>query len=303
MERAVTVESTGNSVGSNDAWTVQRIIDWTVEHLTKHGSDTPRLDTEILLAHARGCQRIDLYTHFEEALTAAERATMRGLVQRRAQSEPVAYLVGHREFFGLDFAVTHDVLIPRPDTETLVLDALELARAHDGCRVLDIGTGSGCIAISLALNCEACHVTAVDISDTALKVARQNAERHQVDDRIRFLQGDLFAPLNPDQTFDIVVSNPPYVTVAELETLQPDVRLHEPRLALDGGTDGLDIVRKLIGQAPERLAANGSLLIEIAAEQADPVCDLLGAHPAFTDIDVLKDLAGRSRVVKARKVS
>ena len=303
MERAVTVESTGSTVGSNDAWTVQRIIDWTVEHLQKHGSDTPRLDTEILLAHARGCQRIELYTHFEDPLTDAERAVMRELVQRRANSEPVAYLVGHREFFGIEFAVTNDVLIPRPDTETLVLEALALAKPHDGCRVLDLGTGSGCIAISIALNCEACHVTATDISNAALDVARQNAERHQVDDRIQFLPGDLFAALNSDQRFDIVASNPPYVTVAELETLQPDVRLHEPRLALDGGADGLDVIHKFIAQSPERLATNGYLLIEIAAEQADPVCDLLSANPAFVDVEVLKDLAGRSRVVKAHKSS
>ena len=195
----------------SDEWTVRRIIDWTTAHLKKHGSDTPRLDTEILLAHARGCRRIELYTRFDEVLNEDERSAMRDLVRRRAQSEPVAYLVGHREFFGLDFRVTPAVLIPRPDTETLVVELLDVAKPLTAPRILDLGTGSGCIAIAAAVNLPAAQITATDLSDAALAVARGNAESHHVLDRIRFLSGDLFAAVAHEERFDVVASNPPYI--------------------------------------------------------------------------------------------
>ena len=283
----------------SDIWTVRRILDWTIPHLKKHGSESPRLDAEILLAHARGCQRIQLYTHFDDPLTEPQRAAMRDLVKRRSAAEPVAYLVGHREFFGLDFAVTSDVLIPRPDTETLVVEAIEWLKQRSQPRVLDIGTGSGCIAISLAMNCRQAQVTAIDLSAAALAIAQQNAEKHGVTDRIRFLHGDLFAPLADNEQFDLIASNPPYITSAEMETLQPDVRLHEPHSALDGGPDGLDVIRRLIAAAPPHLAAGGSLLIEIDGAQADSVTQLLAANSHYEEIAVLKDLAKQPRVVRA----
>jgi release factor glutamine methyltransferase len=316
-----------NPTASNQ-WTVRRVIEWTTAHLQKHGSDTPRLDTEILLAYARGCRRIDLYTHFDDVLEEDERSVMRELVRRRAQAEPVAYLVGHREFFGLDFRVTPDVLVPRPDTETLVMELLEVARMRvqspsppgrgaggEGfaealtpkaespgeLRILDIGTGSGCIAVSAAVNLPAARVTAIDLSPAALEVARQNAELHHVSDRIRFLPGDLFAPLAAGEQFDIIACNPPYVTEGELAGLQSDVRLHEPRYALVGGADGLDVTRRLIAGTPPHLATGGHLLIEIAPEQAAPVRALLAAKGAYEEIEVVKDLPGRPRVVHARK--
>ena len=183
----------------SDEWTVRRIIDWTTAHLKKHGSDTPRLETEILLAHARGCRRIELYTRFDEVLSEKERATMRDLVRRRAQSEPVAYLVGHREFFGLDFRVTPAVLIPRPDTETLVVELVDVAKPLAAPRILDIGTGSGCIAIAAAVNLPNAQITATDASEAALAVARENAANHKVVERIQFLSGDLFGPLDPNR--------------------------------------------------------------------------------------------------------
>ena len=284
---------------ASDVWTVRRILDWTIPHLKKHGSESPRLDAEILLAHARGCQRIQLYTHFDDPLTEPQRAAMRDLVKRRSAAEPVAYLVGHREFFGLDFAVTSDVLIPRPDTETLVIEAIEWLKQRSQPRVLDIGTGSGCIAISLAVNCRQAQVTAIDLSAAALAIAQQNAEKHGVTDRIRFLHGDLFAPLADNEQFDLIASNPPYITSAEMETLQPDVRLHEPHSALDGGPDGLDVIRRLIAAAPPHLAAGGSLLIEIDGAQADAVTQLLAANSHYEEIAVLKDLAKQPRVVRA----
>lgn len=286
---------------AGDAWTVRRILDWTIPHLKSHGSESPRLDAEILLAHARGCPRIQLYTNYDEPLTDTQRATMRDLVKRRAAAEPVAYLVGHREFFGLEFQVAKDVLIPRPDTETLIVEAIELLKPQVAPRVLDIGSGSGCIVISLAVNCPNAEVTAIDLSEAALGIARQNADKHEVASRIRFLQGDLFAPLTTGEQFDLIASNPPYIASAEIETLAADVRLHEPRLALDGGPDGLDVIRRLVADASQHLAPQGKLLIEISDEQADAVTQLLAANGHYDDIAVLKDLAKQPRVVRASR--
>ena len=284
---------------AGDAWTVKRILDWTIPHLKSHGSESPRLDAEILLAHARGCPRIQLYTNYDQPLTDEQRGTMRDLVKRRAAAEPVAYLVGHREFFGLDFRVTKDVLVPRPDTETLIVEALEGLKPLAQPRVLDIGTGSGCIVITLAVRCPQAIVTAVDLSEPALTIARENAAKHNVANRIQFLCGDLFAPLTDAEPFDLIASNPPYIASAEVETLAPDVRLHEPRTALDGGPDGLDIIRRLIAEAPQHLLPQGKLLIEISGEQAEAVTQLLTANGSYDDISVLKDLAKQPRVVRA----
>ena len=289
-------------VKPDDQWTVRRVIEWTTAHLRQHGSDTPRLDTEILLAHARGCQRIELYTRFDEALSEKERRVMRELVQRRAQAEPVAYLVGHREFFSLGFKVTPDVLIPRPDTETLVVELLEVLRDIDKPRVLDVGTGSGCIAVTTAVNCPEAQITAIDISPAALAVARENAAAHKVADRVRFLEGDLFAPLgasNATDRFNVITSNPPYVRADEMEGLQIDVLRHEPHLALVAGADGLEIIRRLVKDAPAHLAPGGHLLMEISPRQADAVKALLESTGAYGDITLIKDLTNRPRVVRA----
>ena len=271
----------------------------TTDFLKKQGSDTPRLDTEILLAHVRGCKRIELYTRYDEVLSDDQRDRLRELVRRRAKSEPVAYLVGHREFFGLDFHVTPDVLIPRPDTETLVVELLDAAKAHAEPRIVDVGTGSGCIAIAATVNCPQARVTAIDVSEAALAVARQNAERHRVADRIRFLQGDLLAPLESGEQFGLVVSNPPYVAEGEIDQLQAEVRLHEPRSALTAGTDGLDVIRRVISEAPLWLVSGGELLFEISPEQARPVRELLEQHGGYRDVRIVKDLSARERVARA----
>lgn len=290
---------TGNRPATADVWTVRRVLEWTIPHLKAHGSESPRLDAEILLAHARGCPRIQLYTNYDEPLTEGQRAVMRDLVQRRAAAEPVAYLVGHREFFGLDFRVSRDVLIPRPDTETLVVAGLEFLATRPQPRVLDVGTGSGCIAISLAVNAPNAILVATDQSAAALEIARENAARHGVDDRIRFVEGDLYAPLSASEPFDLIVSNPPYIASAEIDTLAPDVRLHEPRAALDGGPDGLAIIRRLLADARAFLSPAGGLLIEISSEQAESVTQLLAASGAFEDIRVIHDLSRQPRVVQA----
>jgi release factor glutamine methyltransferase len=297
-----------------DAWTVRRVLEWTTGHLKKHGSDTARLDAEILLAHARGCQRIQLYTAYDEPLTDAVRATMRDLVQRRAQHEPVAYLVGRREFFSLPFRVTREVLIPRPDTETLVIEIIEGAKglaaaksargdASSTVRVLDLCTGSGCVAVAVAKNCQMgkldISVVATDISPSALAIARENATSNQVADRIEFLEGDLFRALPADSQFDIIAGNPPYIPTAEIDTLDPEVAKHEPRLALDGGASGLSLFERIIASAPQLAAPGAVFLMEISPEQAAPLEQLLISHGAYSDVTVRKDLAGRPRVIKA----
>ena len=294
--------STNASSPAGDApWTVSRILDWTTQHLKKSGCETPRLDAELLLAHARGCARIQLYVQFQEVVTDAQRGVMRDLVKRRAAAEPVAYLIGHREFFSLDFEVTHDTLIPRPDTETLVLELISLARKQPAPRILDLGTGSGCIAIAAAVNVPAAQVTAVDISPATLEVARRNARRHKVDARVEFVVGDLFAGLTPGRTFDWIVSNPPYIPQAELATLSADVQLHEPTRALDGGPDGLVVIRRLLSEAPVWLTPGGTLLCEFSPEQAAAVLALVEGHSPWTGGRILKDLAGRARVLAVHR--
>jgi release factor glutamine methyltransferase len=283
-----------------EEWTVRRVLDWTTTHLKQHGSETPRLDAEILLAHARGCRRIELYTRFDEPLSEAERTVMRDLAKRRARSEPVAYLVGHREFFSLDFRVTPDVLIPRPDTETLVVELLDAARAIDASRILDLGTGSGCIAVAAAVNCPPSRITATDLSEKALAIARQNAQTHGMADRIRFLQGDLFAPLGEAEQFDVIASNAPYIADSERDTLQNDVRSYEPHSALFAGPNGTEILFRIIDQAASRLAPGGSLILETSPEQAGPVRQRIESR-GYQDVRVIKDSAGLLRVVRARK--
>ncbi len=286
-----------------DEWTVRRILDWTTAHFKQHGSDTPRLDAEILLAHARSCRRIELYTRFDEPLTDAERAVMRDLAKRRAKSEPVAYLVGHREFFSLDFRVTPDVLIPRPDTETLVVELIDAARSLASSRILDIGTGSGCIAVAAAVNLPAAQVTATDLSEAALAIARENAQTHAVADRIRFLHGDLFAPLPANEQFEVIASNPPYIADRERETLQNDVRRYEPHTALFAGPSGTEILFRLVDGAASRLTPGGTLLLEVSPEQADAVRSRVEVNGNYEAARVVKDAAGLLRVLRARKVT
>jgi len=291
--------SSNSTTRVTDVWTVKRILDWTTEHLKKHGSDSARLDAEILLAHARGCKRIELYTRYDEPLTDSQRALMRDLVRRRANAEPVAYLVGYKEFFSLPFKVTADVLIPRPETETLVLEAVEVAKASTAERLslLDLCTGSGCIAVAAAKAVVKFDVTATDLSEAALTVARQNAEANGVGDRVSFLHGDLFTALPADGMFDLIVSNPPYVTDAEYESLASDIRLHEPASALLAGGDGMKFLHQIAEVAPERLNSGGHLLVELDPAQATSYADSL--RSSFNDVRIVKDLAGQARVVHA----
>lgn len=286
---------------AGDVWTVGRLLAWTADWLAARGSESPRLDAEVLLASVRGCPRISLYTAFDTVVGDAERSRFRELVRRRGDGEPVAYLVGSREFFSLALAVGPAVLVPRPETEALVVRLLDLFRAAAAPRILDVGTGSGAIAVAVARHLPRAVVVASDVSAAALDVARANAARHGLSDRIEFVECDLLADPRLAGPWDAIVSNPPYVREDEFESLPRDVRLHEPRSALVAGPTGAEIVERLVPAAAERLAPGGWLVVEIgpavvaAAERAIARAAML--EPAAT----LKDLAGLPRVVQGRR--
>lgn len=292
-------------MSETEPWTVGRLLTWTTDYLKRQGADTPRLDAEILLATARGCQRIELYTAFHEPVDEPVRTMFRDLVKRRSAGEPVAYLVGFREFYSLSFEVTSEVLIPRPETEDLVMRVVDLCR-HSGdgpspIRIADIGTGSGAIAVSVARHVPSSRITAIDISPAALEVAARNAARHQVADRIELLCGDLLAPVPPEARFELIVSNPPYVSRSEWEALKPDIRQHEPRLALVGGETGVEIIQRLIPQAAEHLVDGGWLLMELSPMIESAVKAALQAASCFEAISVLNDAAQLPRIAQARR--
>jgi release factor glutamine methyltransferase len=289
--------------------TIAQALAWASGEL-RVTSETPRLDAELLLAHVLGWGRAQLLAEGRHSLTEAQDAMFRDLTARRAALEPVAYLIGHREFYGIDLIVDRRALMPRPETELLVELALSHARRRTNDQrpketeraslvvgrssfvVADVGTGTGAIAIVLAVHLLEARVVAIDISPEALALARQNVERHGLAGRVQLLQGDLLDPLA--EPVDLIVSNPPYTILAEIDE---GVRRYEPHLALDGGADGLNVYRRLLSQAPARLQSGGAVLLEIGATQAAPVIAL--ARRAFPNaaISVHRDLAGHDRVV------
>jgi release factor glutamine methyltransferase len=265
-------------------------------------TDAPRLEAEVLLAHVLDTSRTVLMAHPERRLTSNQLNRYQKLVRRRASDYPLPYLTGSIEFYGLGFEVTPDVLIPRPETETLV----DLALAHQPATVVDVGTGSGCIAVTLAVHLPEATCYAFDISPAALAVARRNAEQHSVAERVRLIAGDVLNP-RPGPV-DLIVSNPPYVPTGECSALPASVRDYEPRLALDGGRDGLGIVRRLLAQAPAVLRSpdpvtghpGGALLIEIGADQGKAASRLARASFPQATVRVHPDLAGRDRVLEVQ---
>ncbi|HET9764169.1 MAG TPA: peptide chain release factor N(5)-glutamine methyltransferase [Casimicrobiaceae bacterium] len=283
--------------------TVSSALKDAAARLSAAGIGGARLDAEILLGEALGIERGKIYLNNDRALDDAELARFRSLIARRASGEPVSYITGRREFWSLDLIVNPAVLAPRPETELLVETALGFARRYRvkdrRLRILDVGTGSGAIAVALAEEIPAAEVWASDISSDALEVARNNARRHNVEQKIRFLAGDLFAPVaEMAGGFDLIVSNPPYIRSGELATLPRDVRDYEPRLALDGGADGLDFYRRIAREAPRYLSAGGFLAVEIGAGMGEEVARLFAAA-GFSSVRVDKDLAGSERVVSA----
>jgi release factor glutamine methyltransferase len=288
-------------------WTVRRILEWTTGFFTRKEVDMPRLSAELLLAHVLGINRIKLYTDHDRALNDADLAAYRALVQRAAEQEPIAYLTGKAHFFNLEFDVTRDVLIPRPDTETLVENVLQLARNQAGMeapRVLDLCTGSGCIAAAIAHRLKTATVLATDISAAAVAIARKNVDRLGLAGRVVVEEGDLFAPLEnrvDAQPFDLIVSNPPYIPTGQLASLDKSVRAYEPIEALDGGEDGLTLHRRILAEAPARLVPGGRVYLEIAFDQGPLAREMAAGYPELEDARVLKDSAGRDRVLTARK--
>jgi release factor glutamine methyltransferase len=296
-------------MAANETWTVGRLLQWTTDYLKSRGADTPRLDAEVLLAEALGCKRIELYTAFEEVPKDEQRTAFREFVRRRAEGSPVAYLVGRREFYSLNFKVGPGVLVPRPETELLVVAVLDSAKARqkDGqpeagpLAIADVGTGSGILAVCAAKYLRTARITAIDTSRAALAIAAENAAAHNVADRIDFLDSDLFAAVPPEQKFDFVLSNPPYVSTAEATKLPRDVKDFEPPEALVAGPRGTEVIERLIPQAAERLTVGGHLLIEISPMIHDSVQKLLAAESRLEPGPTIKDLARLPRVVQAKR--
>jgi release factor glutamine methyltransferase len=260
--------------------TVLEVISKSSDFLARKGVESPRLQTELLLAHVLQLPRMKLYLNFERQLTDPELDSLRGLVLRRGQRQPLQHIVGSTSFCGLEIGVNPHVLIPRPETELLAEAGWQFLTSFNSqpTTALDFGTGSGCIAIALASKCPTTRVVAVDISAEALDTARQNAHLNGVADRVDFRLGSAFTALNPGEKFDLLISNPPYIPTAEIATLAPEVRDHDPRLALDGGADGLDFYRRLAQEAAPLLPPHGKLMVEFGAGQADAVSAIFGAE-------------------------
>lgn len=282
--------------------TVLEVIQKSTEFLGRKGVESPRLQIELLLAHVLRMPRLKLYLSFDRELTESELTTLRELVMRRGNREPLQHLVGTVSFCGYEIAVNRDVFIPRPETELLAEQCwiwLEQSGIESPA-VVDVGTGSGCVAIALALRCPAARVTAVDISEAALGVARANAARHGVEDRIVFCCGDAFSPIAKGTRFDLVVSNPPYIPTEEISRLQPEVRDYDPRIALDGGADGLGFIRRLAVEAGDYVASDGRLMIELGDGQAELARGIFGAA-GWNVEDVKVDDRGCPRILVARR--
>ncbi len=292
---------------SNGDWTVGKLLNWTRQHLESRGIEDARLCAELLLADTLDCERIILYTRFDEQPTDGQRSTFREMVKAAADHKPIAYLIGRKEFYSLGFTVTPDVLIPRPETELLVecAEAWCAARAaREVFDVLDVGTGSGCISITIAKRNEAVRAVATDISAAAVAVARGNAEHHGVADRIRFFEADMLhlpdaarPDGKADGRFDIIVSNPPYVAERDRAELPANVRDYEPGIALFCGDDGLDAYRRLADDATGYLKPDGLLLVEVGDDQAGDVEMILTREPDVQLESRHQDMAGIERAL------
>jgi release factor glutamine methyltransferase len=286
-----------DAAAEGDVWTIRRVIAWAADDLKKRGMPSPRLDVELLLGQVLKVNRIGLVIDAERPLSKEELGNYRALHTRRRGGEPVSYLLGVREFYGRNFKVDKRVLIPRPDTETLVEVALERTKAISlSARVLDLCTGSGCVAITIARERPTMRVVASDISPGALVVARENAIRLGAA-MIGIVQSDLFAAFEVGRDrFDLITANPPYIADEEIPTLAVDIHKFEPRLALSGGADGLDLVKRILADAPKFLAPGGVLAMEIGAGQSPEVMALF-AEAGFGDVAARKDYGGHERVV------
>lgn len=295
---------------TTEPWTIQRLLTWTSGHFERQKRDAPRLAAEILLSEALGCRRIDLYARYGEVPQETALARYRDWVRRHAQGEPVAYLVGYRDFYSLRFAVSPAVLVPRPETEQLVLEAIEWCQRRKAehpqreLRILDMGTGSGCIAVTLAQQLPDVRLVAVDISPAALEVARANAAAHRVEDRIRFLESDLDAAIPAGERFELLVSNPPYVGQQETGgSLAADVLKYEPALALFGGPVGSELTGRMVEMAARRLEPGGRMMLETSPFIAPACAGMIRENGAFSEPVIRKDLGRHDRILIADRLA
>jgi len=285
-----------------EIWTISKALEWTAQYFKTQQILSPRLDAELLLSHLLGMERIHLYTHYDQPLSHAELSRYKEFIKRRIKREPVAYITGHKEFWSLDFEVTPQVLIPRPETELIVETVLKLADAEfpaKNCRILDLCTGSGNIAVSLAAERSAWQIYAADISAQAVEVAGRNACRNNINGQLKFMTGDLFAPLrdaNLEGSFDFIVSNPPYIAREDMSGLPPEVRDYEPEISLDGGERGIQIIDKILTDAPLYLIPGGYLVLEIGEEQV-PLLENSISNDIWGKFYFVNDYCGKTRIM------
>ncbi|MHC4069143.1 MAG: peptide chain release factor N(5)-glutamine methyltransferase [Planctomycetota bacterium] len=288
-------------------WTIQKLLNWTVDYFTEKGIDCPRLSAELLLSHVLQTKRIELYTQFDQPVAKQQLDTLHDLVRRAGEHEPIAYLIGKTEFYSLELFITRDCLIPRPETELLVERAIKFLRTRTPQQsVCDLCTGSGCIATAIAKNVPQAAITATDISDAALEVAAKNIEKHGLTSRVKLLCGDLFDPVMPELDtgkFDLIVCNPPYVSSFEFEKLDRNVKDYEPKAALTGGVDGLDVYRSIVEKADQFLKPGGALMLEIGYRQGQAVKELLEQTGYLTDIKIEKDHHDNDRIAMALRAA
>ena len=288
-------------------WTIIKLLQWAASYFKSHHIDSPRATAEILLAHVLAADRIDLYLRYDQPLNAEELSRFKAVIKRRIRREPVAYILGTKEFWSLELEVSREVLIPRPETECLVEKALAvLATVSDSSRkrILELGTGSGAVILALASE-NARHVYwGTDISVAALQVARRNSTRHNLAANIHFMAADWLAPFGAHaDVFDMIVSNPPYIRTAELKRLQPEIQDFEPQAALDGSEDGLRPLRHIIQTAYLHLKPNGALLLEMGHDQKEPLMDIIDQCGHYDNVVFYKDYSGYDRIASMRKRS
>ena len=286
-------------------WTIIKLVQWATIYFNDHDIDSPRATAEILLAHVLNTRRIDLYLRYDQPLIPAELERFKALIKRRLNREPVAYILERKEFWSMDLHVTREVLIPRPETECLVEKTLELLALDSNLEsklILELGTGCGAVILALASENPRHSYWATDISITAIRVARQNARQNDLDGKVHFIIGDWFAPLRSKPgLFDLIVSNPPYIKSEDLNRLQPEIRAHEPLLALDGGADGLHCLRHIIQSAHLFLRPRGVIILEIGHDQKAPLEQMIAECGQYEEVEFYQDYSGYDRVLEMKK--
>ncbi len=286
------------------SWTIVKILKWATPYFQERGIDSPRATAELLLADVLDLARLDLYLQFDRPLSAGELAAFKTRVKRRVAGEPVAYIVGMKGFWKSEFAVSPDVLVPRPDTELLLEKTLSLLPEEGAARVLELGTGSGALILSVAMERRQAACFASDLSCAAALQARANANAHDLSGRVSFVVGHWFDPFRAQHLpFDLILSNPPYIPTADIDDLQPEIREYEPKSALDGGLDGLDCLRHIIGEACHHLKPSGHLLLEMGHDQRKPVADIIESCGLYEEVHFFDDYGGNNRIVVMKKKS